>query len=367
MKKSTVALLHAGYWGCYLLLVTFLYFLSVSTEETESALDEDLFITLVSAVLPGVISFYGFYLRLVPRLLAKRNIQKFLLGGLLVSVIAGLVPTLLFLAVLNQLLPGVPGAGIEVLLEVAPLLLLGFTFVAALNGALSTMIRGFITWYSEIRVREALEKKNLETQLELLKAQLNPHFLFNTLNNIDVLIGSDAPAASRYLNNLSEMLRFMLYASPLERVPLTRELHYIRQYLELQQIRTANAQFVECTITGTANHLGIAPMIFIPFLENAFKYATNKKIPKAISLHFDIGEKEVFFTCRNAYTPQKPIPADGGGLGLKLIRQRLELLYQDRYALNIHSAPDTFTVELRLQLHEPATQETTYATGPVPA
>jgi LytS/YehU family sensor histidine kinase len=108
-------------------------------------------------------------------------------------------------------------------------------------------------------------------------------------------------------------------------------------------------------------------MIFIPFLENAFKYATNKKIPKAISLHFDIGEKEVFFTCRNAYTPQKPIPADGGGLGLKLIRQRLELLYQDRYALNIHSAPDTFTVELRLQLHEPATQETTYATGPVPA
>ena len=367
MKKSTVVLLHIGYWVSYVLLVTFLYLLPVATGELESAVNEDLVITLLSALQPGLISFYGFYLRLVPRLLAKRNIRTFLLSGLLVSVLAGLVPTLLFWVIYYQLLPVTPRGGIQVLLELAPGLLLGFTFVAVLNGALGTVFRGFITWYAEIRVREALEKKNLETQLELLKAQLNPHFLFNTLNNIDVLIGSDAPAASRYLNHLSEMLRFMLYASPLERVPLTRELDYIRQYLALQQIRTANAQFVECTITGTPDYLTIAPMLFIPFLENAFKYATNKKIPQAVSLHFDIGEDEIFFTCRNAYTPQQPLPAEGGGLGLKLIRQRLELLYKDRYALDIHPAPDAFTVELRLRLHEPATRQTAYATGPVPA
>ncbi len=364
MKKSTVVLLHVGYWVCYVLLVTFLYLLPVATGELESAVNEDLAITLLSALQPGLISFYGFYLRLVPRLLAKRNIRKFLLSGLLVSVIAGLVPTLFFWVLLYQLLPLAPAPSLLALLEMAPALLLGFTFVAMLNGALGTVFRGFITWYGEIRVREALEKKNLETQLELLKAQLNPHFLFNTLNNIDVLIGSDPPAASRYLNNLSEMLRFMLYASPLERVPLSRELHYIRQYLQLQQIRTANAQFVECTIAGTPDHLHIAPMLFIPFLENAFKYATNKKIPKAVSLHFDIGEREIFFTCRNAYTPPQPLPADGGGLGLKLIRQRLELLYQDRYQLHLHPAPDAFTVELRLRLHEPATQPTAYATVP---
>jgi len=367
MKKSTNVLLHVGYWVSYVLLVTFLYFLPVATGEMESAVNEDLIITLLSALQPGLISFYAFYLRLVPRLLAQRNIRKFLLNGLLVCVLAGLVPTLLFWVILYGLLPLSPVPSLLALLELAPALLLGFTFVAVLNGALGTVFRGFITWYAEIRVREALEKKNLETQLELLKAQLNPHFLFNTLNNIDILIGKDAPAASRYLNHLSEMLRFLLYASPLERVPLTRELDYIRQYLALEQIRTANAQFVECTITGSADHLSIAPMLFIPFLENAFKYATNKKIPKAVSLNFDIGEEEIFFSCRNAYTPGQPLLADGGGLGLKLIRQRLELLYKDRYDLNIHPAPDAFTVELRLRLHEPATQPTAYATRPVPA
>src|ERR1044071_687955 len=114
-------------------------------------------------------------------------------------------------------------------------------------------------------------------ELALIKSQINPHFLFNTINNIDVLIAKDSAKASEYLNKLSGILRYMIYETRNEKISLAGELDYIEKYLELQKIRTANPDYVNFQISGEANNLKIAPMILFPFIENAFKHTENKK------------------------------------------------------------------------------------------
>ncbi len=121
------------------------------------------------------------------------------------------------------------------------ILLLGV--IAFANGVLALVIRGFITFYGEIRLKEDLKRQNAELELALIKSQISPHFLFNTLNNIDVLIEKDAFArASSYLNKLSDILRFMLYETKTDRISIGEELRYIREYIELQMIRTAHPE-----------------------------------------------------------------------------------------------------------------------------
>ncbi len=230
-------------------------------------------------------------------------------------------------------------------------LFLGFSFMAGLNGLVGTLLRGFVTWYTDIRVRESLEKETLKTQLELLKAQLQPHFLFNTLNNIDMLIQEDTKLASSYLNYLSEMLRYMLYKSSQDLVPVEQELEFVKQYLELQKIRTTNGHFAEFSVKGTTSGLLIAPLLFLPFLENAFKYAANKKISKAISLKINITNQGLVFSCRNLVSCPEPPSENKGGLGLRLVRKRLELLYKDRYDLTIESTETHYDVYLRIELN----------------
>ena len=151
--------------------------------------------------------------------------------------------------------------------------------IAGIHGVMALVIRGFITWYDEIKLKEGLAKEKHDMELALIKSQINPHFLFNTINNIDFLITKDSTKASEYLNKLSDILRYMVYETKTEKIPLTTELNYIEKYLELQRIRTSNADYVSFEVIGNANNLMIAPMILFPFIENAFKHTeSNKKL-----------------------------------------------------------------------------------------
>ncbi|WP_183575224.1 sensor histidine kinase [Mucilaginibacter sp. X5P1] len=210
----------------------------------------------------------------------------------------------------------------------------------------------FLNWYSDIFYKRQLEKKNLETELALLKAQINPHFLFNTLNNIDVLIEKDAAVASVYLKKLSDILRFTLYESPSETVALSEEIKYISQYIELQKIRTSNTDFVSFTVEGNTGDLRIAPMLFISFIENAFKHCTDKKINNAIEIDIAILNGEVHFICSNAFDISAQLTQPKSGLGLDLIKNRLKLLYKENYQLKIDKTNERFIVTLTVKLHE---------------
>jgi LytS/YehU family sensor histidine kinase len=210
------------------------------------------------------------------------------------------------------------------------------------------MFRGFLSWYADIRVKEQLIRKNLQSELALLKAQVNPHFLFNTINNIDILIGKDPVTASRYLKQLSEMMRFMLYETSYELIPLKKELEYISKYIELQKIRTSNEKYVNLSVSGKSENLLVAPAIFIPFIENSFKHSTNKKIEDAINISIEIADNDISFTCSNYFDSARSFIQDKSGLGIDLIKQRLQLLYGDRQKLEIIKHDNLFEVRLKI-------------------
>lgn len=224
------------------------------------------------------------------------------------------------------------------LLPVAYFNLIGFLF------------KTFIEWINDRKIKAELEKDKVTSQLELLKSQINPHFLFNTLNNIDVLILDEPKRASDYLKKLSEILRFMLYETNTERVPLVNEVAYINKYIELQKIRTSNDKFADLEIVGNTNVGVIAPMIFIHFVENAFKYATNKKIENAISIRLDVSDSKVTFMCKNHINPTDVTAQENNGLGFNLIKQRLDLIYGEDYNLNVDNKDNWYIVNLEIQL-----------------
>ena len=214
------------------------------------------------------------------------------------------------------------------------------------------LFRIFFEWIKDRKIKAELEKDKLASQLELLKSQINPHFLFNSLNNIDVLIQDEPQRASEYLKKLTEILRFMLYESNTDKIPLIEEIEYINKYVDLQKIRTSNEKFVELEVSGNANGKYIAPMIFIHFIENAFKYSTNKKIENAISIKFDISENQVLFICKNYYKKSNDIKHDNNGLGIQLIKQKLDLLYKAAYDLNVKEEDNLYIVHLEIKLDE---------------
>ena len=174
--------------------------------------------------------------------------------------------------------------------------------------------------------------------------------MFNTINNIDALIAKDAASASAYLNKLSDIMRFMLYETKTEQIPLTKELTYIEEFIALQKIRTTNQHYINYTVQGDAANVIIPPMLFIPFIENAFKHAENKKAENAINIHIDIEKTKITFRCENRFNPSAQRQQDGNGLGMELIKKRLSLMYPGKHNLSINNHMGIYKVELTLLL-----------------
>lgn len=352
MKRTTLVGLHLGYWLLHGFLVSFLFILSQATDQAALADWEDWMAILLFTLLTGVSGFYAFYGWLVPRYLTTRRVKQFIGPGLLVSLGIALFSTLLVSLATTTLLYLALHQTQWILFSWSDQLALftGFSLLALVNGMTGTLLRVSITWYADSHLKERVANQTLRTELAWLKAQLNPHFLFNTLHNIDILIERDAPRASQYLNKLSDLLRFSLYDSQTDQIPLTRELASLQQYIELQKIRTPNEQYVTLHLKGAADGLLIAPMLFIPYLENAFKHATNKKVAEAIRVQISVDETQVHFRCVNVIDQRRPPSEEYGGLGQQLLRQRLALLYPQRHTLTIQATDTTYSVDLTLSL-----------------
>ncbi len=341
MKKSNVliVLMHLIYW--------FPGFMSLFYSQGSGAgLDYNIYyFNYTTAYVLSLIVFYIFYLVLFPRFLYKPQLLKFITWSFL-TLVAALAMAALFVTVYVRYYYSpitvnfVIGGGNSMII-----------LVKTISAAVAACImRGFITWFTEINYKEQLEKRNVAAKLELLKAKINPHFLFNTLNNIDVLIEKDAATASVYLKKLSDILRFTLYESPADAIPLKKELDYITQYIELQKIRTSNPNFVSFDFGGVVDNVHVAPMLFIPFIENAFKYSTNKKIDNGIEITIGTSTNTIVFTCSNVYDQKEQITGEGG-LGLNIMEERLQLLYPGRHHLEIDKTTDRFTVTLTITLY----------------
>ena len=217
-------------------------------------------------------------------------------------------------------------------------------------GIFAGVLKGIILWLVDVSEKRALQKRQLKSEnaLLLLKAQLNPHFLFNSLNNIDILIEESPKIASEYLKKLSDILRYVLYETKEDETTLTREIEQISNYIELQRIRTANTSYVVFEVVGDVGEHNIVPMIFLPFIENAFKFSKNKFKEHAIAIRFEVNKDSVHMQCKNYYEAHHLNVIKNEGLGIETIRQRLKLVYPGKHNLEILDAENWFTVSLKI-------------------
>lgn len=337
MKRSFVIAIHIGFWFVYFLLLLFIIVAATQGFSSGPNLGYIIKIGIPFAVLPSFCAFYLFYWFLFPRYIQTRKIgHSFLYGALIsiVSALAGVILSLLF--------------GTKILLASGFGPFFSMALIGLFAGMMSIIIKGFITWYSELKLKEELTSKNHEMELALVKSHLDPHFLFNTINNIDILILKDAKQASEYLNKLSDILRFMLFETKTEKIALSKEIEYIEKYIALQKIRTSNERFVNFNINGNTSNQLISPMIFIPFIENAFKHVDSKKTENAIAISLLIEDGKIRFECVNTYNENNKLPLEHKGLGNELIQKRIELLYPEKHNLVINSQNNSYKVYLEL-------------------
>ena len=198
---------------------------------------------------------------------------------------------------------------------------------------------------------EYLQKEKVQTELNFLKAQINPHFLFNALNTVYFQIDKTNTAARNTLMQFTEMLRYQLYECNTDTVSLAGEIEFLANYINLQKLRKGNKYAVQFTADAALNGYKIAPLILIGFAENAFKYVSNNN---AVSNRIDIAlQKEnefIVFTCFNTTDATATAPVlDYGGIGLANTKRRLEILYSGRYSLTIGQQPDGFHVLLKIK------------------
>jgi LytS/YehU family sensor histidine kinase len=211
--------------------------------------------------------------------------------------------------------------------------------------------RGLVEYTNERERRKQLEIFNFQSELSLFRAQVNPHFLFNTLNNIDALIHTNPDKASETLIQLSKQMRYLLYDSNVEKIDLTEEIHFVENYIDLERIRIKNKNFVNLKVIGNPQGIRIAPMLFIAFVENAFKHGSNKQDDKGLTIRFSITKDSLLFECKNVY--EKVLEIEGikySGVGLELVKKRLDLIYKSNYELRITQENNCYAVQLSFPL-----------------
>jgi len=218
-----------------------------------------------------------------------------------------------------------------------------FTCIYILYGIVFYFVR--YAWHKELGQKDLLLQNRL-AELSFLRSQINPHFLFNSLNNIYALVYENSPNALPAIAGLSDLLRYMLYDNN-DKVPLEKELAYIEKYIALQKLRFEHAVKANINAHGNTKQTTIEPLLLVPFIENAFKHGDFSADGKGFEAAVHVTPNKLHFYCYN--TKGSGTKDAGGGIGLANIRRRLQLLYPGRYALDIGDEENAFTVNLELR------------------
>ena len=352
MKRSFVVLLHIGFWLCYFILVAIVlavyYRTNVNAVNQVARIMNALKTLLLFAFIPSVISYSFYYAILFPKYLQQKKYLLSLVWGLLISAGAATVAYVMLRYFIETGSITDMDNGGKNGRSTAVRVIIIMTVIGMICGIVAFVIRGFVSWFNEMKMKELLREKNYEMEMALVKSQLDPHLLFNTINNIDALILRDAVTASDYLNKLSDIMRFILYETKTDKILLSREVEYIEKYIDLQKIRTANPNYVDFKITGSPAGKYIAPMVLIPFMENAFKHTNNKKLEHAIRIHIIITDGTTQLLCENKTDLKIKTVQDDGGLGNMLIEKRLNLIYPGTHRLEVTKTNESYKINLSI-------------------
>jgi hypothetical protein len=227
-------------------------------------------------------------------------------------------------------------------------------FGIAMIAGMGVMFYFINKWSEERQANQKLMNDKLEAQMELLKSQVQPHFIFNTLNNIYSLSISNPSLTSEMIYRLSGLLSYMLYDSKLNIIPIEKEIEYINHFIKLQKLRYGNRLDISLNEYDDLSNINIPPLLILPFVENAFKHGVGNQLDKCwISIDFSANEKEVTIKVENNLIENKnaTIPNENSGIGIENVRNRLNILYPNQYSLKIIPSESTYLVVLRLPLN----------------
>lgn len=340
-KKWVTVLLHIAAWT---LLFSLPYLLrpAMNIHETPHASDKAMRNTIFSIIMDvsWVLFFYLNALVFIPRLINKRKPWLFILAL-----------ALCFTVLLSQgyflwrlfLVPGTFNLKIHIL----------FTFFVFLFMLASSTAFQMIRDRMRIeRLTKEKETEYLKTELSFLRSQVSPHFMFNVLNNMVALARKQSEQLEPSLIKLSSLMRYMLYETDEAKVVLSREMEYLRSYIDLQQQRFGKKIIINVQLSEPDNEYTIEPMLLIPFVENAFKHGAGVGEHAQIDIELNVKNNILHLVVRNKYNDAVEEYKDKtSGIGLANVERRLQLLYKNEHTLHINKKDNWFTVSLQLNLH----------------
>jgi two-component system, LytTR family, sensor kinase len=329
-------LAHVTFWVSIWLIFTLLE--SDGTNFFEILLNE--FINVIFYIILIYVNLYY----LIPRFLTEKLF--WLYGILLLALVVIVTPAkivIFYIRFYNS-----PDIQTSLLIEQQWLFIFNFIIVGG-----STIFKIISDWAKHQRERKELERQTMQSELNFLRSQINPHFLFNTLNSLYALTLKKSDKAPETVLKLSEIMRYMLYECNERRVPLEKEITYMKNYLELEKLRHGDGVNIEFNIFGEVNNKVIAPLLLIPFLENAFKHGVKNQIKKGyVKINMTLDNQYLLFDISNS-KPTGVVRKSSdrsGGIGLVNVQRRLNLLYPRKYDLEITNSIEEYKVFLKLVL-----------------
>ncbi|WP_233524485.1 sensor histidine kinase [Mucilaginibacter conchicola] len=287
--------------------------------------------------------FYVNYLVLIPNFLNRKRYKLFALSIIATLITYGLVKYGFGLIFRDIILDHRKGESVGFWKY-----FLNSFFITLIFLFLSTVLKFTIDWFLNERVQRDLENQRLSAELSFLKSQINPHFLFNSLNSIYSLAYQKSDTTPEAILKLSEIMRYMLYECNDNQVDLSKELQYLQNYIDLQKIRFGNKAFINFEVLGEVTTQQIVPLMLISFIENAFKHGIANDAQHPINMRINVEEGRLYFFIQNKKHSHNRDAI--GGIGLPNVRRRLALLYPGKHNLEIRDEADTYTCQLSLVL-----------------
>jgi len=302
---------------------------------------------LIEFPLNIVITYLTIYY-LIPRyILRKKYIQFFLLFTFSLGLYYLVRTGLNYILVTKNIWPEAQGNQEPFTVIHVVELTIGTIYVIALVSA----IKLTYDWVNEKKRNEDLQRIQLETELNFLKSQIQPHFFFNTLNNLYALVIKQSPNAANVVMKLSEIMQYVLYEVKEPKISLMKSINYLYSYLELEKLRYGERVKSEISIDGSIDDIEVPPLLFLPFLENCFKHGTGHHEDIKVVIDFVVKDNFLYFTVTNNYVKNNE-KAPKHGIGIENVKRRLQLLYGSSYSLKTKTKENLYTVNLKLPLYE---------------
>ncbi|HEV3252705.1 MAG TPA: sensor histidine kinase [Puia sp.] len=347
-RKLIQVTIHVTAWACFLMLPIIFY----PRPKDASLLPEQTLSYFFILSNFFYISFY--YLNanlLIPKLLVKKKMVSYAVIILLLLIFFGVFPRLYqyFIGDIQRFYTSVrPNRPRNFR---PPLLSPGSIAIFLLVFVFSTGIKVINQWFLSEQRNKEIQNEKLQTELSYLKAQINPHFLFNTLNNIYSLAADRSEKTAEAVMKLANIMRYVLSEARNDLVPLEKEIQFTTHYIELQKMRITDKTKVEFTILGDPAGLQISPLLFLPFIENAFKYGVSTREMSPIIILLEIKKDRIFLeVVNNKHASSNMKSADNTGIGINNTRRRLDLIYPGRYSLETTQTPTLYTATLSINL-----------------